>query len=104
MKGVSMRKDNYLVQAWTADWKDGDTFPSIFKGTEQECMDVCRKIFAEAASLLVPNDDDKYELSLDFDPCCRPMRVVEITLRGREQYEGLSYTRYYSIEYDWFSR
>lgn len=99
-----MRKDNYVVQAWTADWNDRRTFPTVFKGTEQECLEFCKQIFIEAAHLLIPGCEDECELSLGFDPYGGSMRVVEITLYGRNAYEGLSYTRYYSIDYDWRNR
>lgn len=100
-----MRKDNYIVRAWTADWEDQHYGMStaVFKGTEQQCIEFCKKIFTEAATLLIP-DGNEYELSLGFDLHCKLMRVVEITLYGREEYKELSYTRYYAIDYDWLDR
>ena len=96
-----MLKDKYVVRAWTADW---DCYrygysSVIFEGTKQECLEFCKKQFIDAAIKLANNDGYKeYDLSLGWDPEGGSMRVTEISLYGRNAYDGMHYTRYYAIE------
>ena len=93
-----MENDKYVVQAWTAR-TDSDKFRNVYRGTKQECLDYCRKVFIDAAIKLANVDQNEYEVSLGFDTNCLNMRVTEISLYGRGLYNGMNYTRYYSIEH-----